>query len=199
MLSATVPYATATWVTSFFLIYSETAILCALFSHSYHSLCFVMKNRPFKECIIISDASFLSVLFVCQSLRILGPDPLCSHFDCFWEKYTKCNIMFWGMYTSSNLTVIIVGIYLQKFTMHWLNVDDDWAAGAMIFSAQLSCVMIMNVVLPVGRRKRELNMTMNQWEVLPKPLLLMKLLNNLFTCIVTCKLLWGKKLFACKY
>ena len=33
--------------------------------------------------------------------------------------------MFWGMYTSSNLTVIIVGIYLQKFTMHWLNVDDD--------------------------------------------------------------------------
>lgn len=179
MLSATVLCATATWVTSILLIYSETAILCALFSHSYHSLCFVMKNHPFKQCIsIISDASFLSVLFVCQSLRILGPDPLCSHFDCFWEKYTKCNMMFLGMYTSSNLTIIVVGIYLQKVTMHWLDVDDDWAAGVMTFSAQMSCVMIMNVVLPVGRRKRELNVSMNQWQVLPKPLLLMKLLND---------------------
>lgn len=158
-----------------------------------------MKSHPFKQCIIISDASFLSVLFVCQSLRILGPGPQCSHFDCFWEKYAKCNVMFLGMYTSSNLTVIVVTIYLQNVTMHWLDVDDDWAAGAMTFSAQMSCVMIMILVSAVGRRKRESNVTVNQWQVLPKPLMLMKLLNHLFMCIVICKLLWGKKLFACKY
>ena len=33
--------------------------------------------------------------------------------------------MILGMYASSNLTVIVVGIYLQKVTRRWLDVDDD--------------------------------------------------------------------------
>jgi len=158
-----------------------------------------MKNHPFRQCIIISDASILIVLFMCQSLRILGPDPECSHFDCFWENYTECNMMFLGMYTSSNLTVTVVTIYLRNVTMYWLYVVDDWAAGAMTFSAQMNCVMIMTVVSAMGRRKRESNVTVNQWQVLPKPLLLMKLPNHLLMCIVICKLVLGEKLFACKY
>jgi hypothetical protein len=39
-------------------------------------------------------------------------------------------MMFLGMYTSSNLTIVLVTIYLHNVTMHWLGVDDDLAAGA---------------------------------------------------------------------
>ena len=63
-------------------------------------------------------------------------------------------MMFLGMYASSNMTIILVYIYLRNVTMHWLGVDNDWAAGAMTFSAQMSCVMIMSVVSAMGRRKK---------------------------------------------
>jgi len=34
-------------------------------------------------------------------------------------------MMFLGMYTSSNLTVTVVTIYLRNVTMYWLYVVDD--------------------------------------------------------------------------
>jgi hypothetical protein len=39
------------------------SFLYALFSHNYHSFSLVLTQRPYKQCIIISDALFLKVLF----------------------------------------------------------------------------------------------------------------------------------------
>lgn len=49
------------------------------------------------------------------------------------------------------------------------------------FAAQMSCVMFVRLVAAVGQRKRVVNVTFNQCQVLPKPILLMKMLTYSFT------------------
>jgi hypothetical protein len=57
-------------------------------------------------------------------------------------------------------------------------VDSDFAVCAV--AASVSCVVVMGMAEALGKGKAEANVTLNQCQVLPKPLSLIELLKSFF-------------------
>jgi hypothetical protein len=106
------------------------AFMNVLFSRKYHSVSSVLAQGPYEECIIISNASYLEVLFSLIShseflvlthsihgMMISEKNSesklvflectvalICPH-CCFWENVMKSHDAF-GMYSSGNLSIL---------------------------------------------------------------------------------------------
>jgi hypothetical protein len=63
-------------------------------SRKHHSFRLVPKTHSYNQSTITLDESFLSAIFLCQPLKILGPDPQYSQNDYFCKKCNKGNMMF---------------------------------------------------------------------------------------------------------
>lgn len=95
----------------------------ALFSHRYRSLLLVLKNGSYKQCVIISDASFLRVLFY----HVFHSD-FWSWSTVFLEwlflrkEVVECDVF--GTYCSCDLPILVLTItailVCTKFCRAWV-------------------------------------------------------------------------------